>query len=111
MCHKPHSVQPELCNWTIDAARCHILPLLLPALANNDSFTTIIAQDMVLHEEFECLPPVILGDCAPLDLASSLSPSPTVEAFAALGARTHKLEHLDIRLDWYGLIKLDITYL
>ena len=83
---------------SFDTAKCHSLPLLPSALADNDSFASIIAQDMVLEEEFQCLLPVILADHAPLELASS--PSLTDEAFAALAARTYKLAHLDIRLDW-----------
>ncbi len=66
-------------------------------MADSDAFAKIVARDMVLQEEFQCIPPVLLDETSPQPPALFM---PTAEAFAALAVRSHKLSYLDIRLDW-----------
>lgn len=91
-------MQSGMGNHILEQASGKPLPFLPSDLLGNNTFASIVAQDMVLEEEYQCLPPVILDEDPSTEQTSSLSP--TTKAFAALAARTYKLAHLDIRLDW-----------
>lgn len=76
------------------------LATLSPDLADSDTFGNIVSQDMVLKDDFQSLPPVILETTVqPLAGQDSgcLTPS---NVLAALQARSFKLSHFDLRLDW-----------
>ena len=74
----------------------------VPAVAADTAFSSIIAQDMVLIDDFQCLPPVILADSEPDGKAGSCGPVPLQHAAEALKMRRVNLAHLDLRLDWYA---------
>ena len=91
-------MQSGMGNHILEQASCKPLRFLPSDLSGNNTFESIVAQDMVLEEEHQCLPPVILDEDPSSEQNSSLSP--TAKAFAALVARSYRLAHLDIRLDW-----------
>ena len=84
---------------------------MLPSrLADEDAFGRIVAQDMVLQEEFQCLPPVILDDDQPTMLEGNVLVT-TGDILSGTGARSQKLSYLELRLDWYSLLPNVLEYL
>lgn len=72
-------------------------------LADIEAFSSIVAQDMVLQEQYQCLPPVILDDFA-MSLSTEKRNLVSVhELLAAMELRCSRLSHLDIRLDWWAM--------
>ena len=74
----------------------------VPSVAVDTAFSSIIAQDMVLVDDFQCLPPVILADPEPHDKGGDCGPAPLQHAAEALKMRRLNLAHLDLRLDWFA---------
>lgn len=67
-------------------------------MAEESAFGSIVAQDMVLRGEFECLPPIILEEGHPAECHSQW-PTPSQVA-DGIKAKPHKLDYLDLHLDW-----------
>jgi len=55
---------------------------------------------MVLEDDYPCLPPVLVADAPPPPDTPHPCLVPPQDLASALKLRAHKLDHLDLHLDW-----------